>query len=337
MKRWAISTVLLLLTIPAFGAGRRRVVSPPPVPVTSACPNAILASPYYSSDITVDDSFVYFGDDTGGVFRVPKGGGAVTRLAQLNDETIVTLIVLDGNTLYLAASDDSGLRGTIYSLAKSGGSPTVVVSSVVSAYDLVVDANNLYWTSFGTPNADGDVQSDGKVERASKQGAGRTALASNLSGPTTLAVDDANVYFVEAGVGIGNPASGVRAVPKGGGTVRNLANGVPAVALTIDATHVFYSTFGADSGAIARVAKSGGASTRIADLPQEVSFTLRLFGDTLYAYTLTDISEGIRAISLTSGESHLVVQGAFDTIRFALDDCALYYVTFDDTVERTPR
>src|SRR5207253_880321 len=194
-------------------------------------------------------------------FRVPKGGGTVARLAQVNDETTVGLIILDGNTIYFTASDETGLRGTIYSIPKSGGTPAAVVSGVVTPYDMVIDATNLYWTSFGTPTADGDIQADGKVERASKSGSGRIALASALSGPTTLAIDDTNVYFVESGIGLGNPASGVRAVAKNGGAVRSLVDAVPAVALAINGTHGFYCTFDGDSGSgvISRVATGGGA------------------------------------------------------------------------------
>ena len=103
---------------------------------------------------TVDESFAYFADDAGGLFRVPKNGGTVTRLARLTDETFIGLIVLDGNTIYFAATDDTGLRGTIYSLPKSGGTPAAVVTGVVTPYDMVFDATNLYWTSFGTPTGE---------------------------------------------------------------------------------------------------------------------------------------------------------------------------------------
>jgi len=86
MKRWAIWIGVSVIAVSSFAAPRRRAVSPPPVPVPSACAHSVLASPYYSGDITIDDAFAYFGDDTGGLFRVPKAGGTVTRLAQLNDE-----------------------------------------------------------------------------------------------------------------------------------------------------------------------------------------------------------------------------------------------------------
>lgn len=338
-KRWAISTVVLLLAVSSFAAPHRRAAAPPPAPPASACAQAVLASLYYSQDVTIDDAFVYFGDDTGGLFRVPKTGGTVTKLAQLIDETTVGLILIDGNTIYFTASDDSGLRGSIYSVPKSGGTPAVVVSGVVTPYDMVFDATTLYWTSFGTPTAEGDIQADGKVEKASKSGAGRTALVSNVSGPTTLAIDDTTVYFVESGVGIGNPTSGVRAVAKSGGAVRSLRDSIPAVALTIDAANVYYSTFDGDTGNgfLASVPKAGGNATKIVEAPLTLSLTLRVYNGTLYAHTLTADNEGIRAISLATGESKTVVLADLDTIRFALDDCAIYYVTFDDTVERAPR
>lgn len=339
MKRWAISTVLLLLALPSFAAPRRRAVTPPPVPVPSACPQAVIASPYYSSDVIVDDSFAYFGDDEGGLFRVPKAGGQVTRLAQLNDESIVGLILLDGDTIYFTATDDLGLDGRIYSLPKSGGSPAIVVNGVVTPYDMVFDATHLYWTSFGTPTEDGDVQADGKVERAAKNGSGRLALASNLSAPTTLAVDATDVYFTESGIALGNTTSGVRIVAKGGGAVRSLAGAVPAVALTIDAANVYFSTFDGDTGlgVIARLPKSGGTPVRLAEDPLTLSLTLKLFGGTLYAHSLNIETEGIRAIPLATGEARWIVEDELDTVRIALDDCAVYYVTFDDTVERAPR
>lgn len=339
MKRWAISTVVLLLAVSSFAAPHRRAAAPPPTPVTSACAQAVIASPYYSQDVTIDDSFAYFGDDAGGLFRVPKSGGTVTKLAQLIDETNVALIVIDGNTIYFAASDDAGLRGAIYSVPKSGGTPALVVSGVVTPYDMIFDATNLYWTSFGTPTAEGDIQADGKVEKASKSGSGRVALVSNLSGPTTLAIDDTTIYFVESGIGIGNPSSGVRAIAKSGGSVRTLRDNIPAVALTIDAANVYYATFDGDTGNgfLASIPKAGGTPTKITEDPLSLSLTLRIYDGTLYAHTLTAANEGIRAISLATGESRTVVLDDLDTIRFALDDCAIYYVTFDDTVERAPR
>lgn len=339
MNRWAISTLVFLLAVPSYAAPRRRAITPAPAPVPSPCAHSVLAVPYTSNDVTVDDSFAYFADDKGGLFRVPKSGGSVATLARLTDETTIDLIVLDGNTVYFAASDDTGLHGTIYSVPKAGGTPAGLVTGVITPYDMVVDAQNLYWTSFGTPTATGDIQADGKVERASKSGANRMALVTGVSGPTALVVDDTNVYYVETGIGIGNSAMGVRAVPKNGGAVRSVVDHVPAVALTANATVITYSTYDSDldAGTIARVAKSGGMPALILTEKGVVGLTLRIVGDRLYSYGLSTVSETLRSLSLTTGELKEIINQPLDTTRFALDDCAIYYVTFDDTVERTPR
>jgi hypothetical protein len=339
MKRPGIWIAVVLLALPSFAASRRRAATPPLAGPAGACQHAVLATSYYSNDIAVDDTYAYFADDAGGLFRVPKSGGSVTRLAQLNDESTFQLIVLDGDTMYLGASDDSLLHGTIYSMPKSGGTPTALVHDVVTQYDMVVDAANLYWTSFGTPTADGDLQADGKVERATKSGANRLVLASNLSGPTSLVVDDAKVYFAESGIAIGSSASGLRVVPKNGGSVASVIDGAAVVALTSSGNDLYFSAYDslADRGAIARVAKSGGTVTTLQATDGVLSLSLQVRGDELYAHTLTADFEGIDSLSLTDGSAKYVVTADLDTSRFALDDCALYYVTFFDSVERTPR
>src|SRR5439155_8332085 len=100
---------------------------------------------------------------------------------------------------------------------------------------LAVDDHSVYWASLGTVIDDPKFASDGKIERVEKDGTGRTTLASGLSGPTSVAVDDAFVYFAESGLAQGNASKGVRRVPTNGGTVQRLYdNPVDLLALNGD-------------------------------------------------------------------------------------------------------
>jgi hypothetical protein len=88
-----------------------------------------------------------------------------------------------------------------------------------------------------------------------KAGGLAAVLASNQHSPGHIAVDDANVYWVDDGDGQ------LLTLPKSGGTPVTLATDASGSSLLVDQTDVYY----APSGFVRKVAKTGGPSTVVAN------------------------------------------------------------------------
>ncbi|HYM61109.1 MAG TPA: hypothetical protein VEZ11_09480 [Thermoanaerobaculia bacterium] len=331
-----LCAALVLIGMPALAA-RRRVTTQPGNP----CISGVIADLYFSQDIVADDAYVYFADDGGGIFRAPKGGGSVTQLVNIADGSSVQRMVLDGDTLFFGNVDSNFVFSSIFSVPKSGGTPTLRASNILTIYDLVVDDSSIYWIAVGTFDlTDQTYLADGRIEKASKSGANRTSLATNLSEPTGLALDATTVYFTETGSGLGSTAAGIRSVPKNGGTVTKLTNATTTIALLVSGNDLYFSTFNLSSknGSVQKMPKTGGATTTIeAATAGLLTLALRLSPDRLYAHGVSATSEGIRSFPLAGGAATPVLVSVLDTPYFAVDSCSVYFVTANDTIERVPR
>jgi len=97
---------------------------------------------------------------------------------------------------------------------------------------LVLDDAYVYWPTVG-------VDGTGSISRVEKTGGAPTLVASGLAQPTSLAVDDQNVYFATTSSSVG----GIARVPKSGGDVEVLASCLDApVELVIDSTSVYFTS-----------------------------------------------------------------------------------------------
>src|SRR5213075_2566800 len=71
-KRLAVLSALLLV-MPVLYAQRRHAVAwPQPQQPSDPCAAATLVLNAYSGDVEVDDTYVYFADDQGDIFRMAK-------------------------------------------------------------------------------------------------------------------------------------------------------------------------------------------------------------------------------------------------------------------------
>ena len=121
----------LMIAVGAQGAPRRRAASPPVPGTDPGCVPLTYVTNTYSSDVEVDDQYVYYCDDFGGVFRVPKIGGGPQMLAQLSSDHIVGLMAIDETNLYILSITDAGNIGDLHSLPKNGGELTTYAKSIV--------------------------------------------------------------------------------------------------------------------------------------------------------------------------------------------------------------
>ena len=177
---------------------------------------------------------------------------------------------------------------SIYAIAKNGGAVVTLADGVWLPKQLAVDDRFVYWASYGTVIKDPQVASDGKIERVDKDGMNRVILASGLSGPTSVAVDDSFVYFTESGLAAGNSSSGVRRVPKDGGTVQRLYN-VVADMLVVNGDDLYLLAGNLSSGktTITQTAKNGGQIKRAFNDSLIINPTMTIFDGRIYYYTET--------------------------------------------------
>jgi len=336
-NRLAVLFALLVL-VPAVHAQvhRRPSLSPAPQPV--GCPPlATLVLGYYSADVEVDDTHVYFTDDLGAIYRMPKGSPAFTDPQFLGTvPDFVNVIALDDTSIYLITIGDfEGTLGSLWSMPKSGGTPKLLAGGVLTPYRLAVDASSVYWVSIGTPTGSSFL-ADGRVERMAKDGTGRKTLASNLNVPTSIASDGTNVYFCETGISSSNHNAGLRSVPVNGGTVKKLTDGTTVVALVLKDSDIFFSALDfVAGGELLRMNKSSTTPTSLLK-NIDVAVSLGVIDDRLYFLNSDDI-ETLEYIPITGGARHRVIDNDFFSEEFALDECSVYTIDGGASVVRTPR
>jgi hypothetical protein len=332
IKRLLLLTALLALIIPAHAQARRRALNPGLQPA-SACPPALLVSDAFAFDVDLDGGYVYFSDDSGGVYRFLKGTSSLEQIALLPE--LPVLFVFDSTYIYVLTTEDTGNFGSVWKIAKDGSTGALLTSGILTPFDLAIDSTSIYWVSLGTPSGSSFL-ADGKVQRIGKDGTGGKTLAQNLNTPAAVISDGTNVYFTEAGQSSASTSSGLRSVPVGGGTVTKLTDNRPAVVVADAGTNLVYSTLDtSNSGTIQRIAKSGGNSTTLTNADFVLKFVVD--GNQLYYFDSGTTTDKIRKIPLAGGTPSVVVDNVFNTQEFALDDCSIYWVDSSGNLQRSPK
>lgn len=221
--------------------------------------------------IALDATHVYW-SDVGGIFRVPKAGGARERIA-------------DGR----------------------------------SPFGIAVDATHVYFTN-----------TDGSVRRARKAGGGNEVLASPVTGPRALAIDDARVYFGADGDAT---RTTLYAVTKDGTQRRTL--GVyegSALSLSVRGGDLFWAT--SSPGRVLTVPTGGGAALAVV-AGETNAFGVALRGTAIYATTRGSGTGRVVAATPPPRVPRVLASGLTYPWGIAADDAWVYFGDrYDRTVSR---
>jgi hypothetical protein len=166
------------------------------------------------------------------------------------------------------------LAGSVARVPKGGGEVEVMADSVDQGIDVAVDAQAVYFTSWGIYAG---------VYRIDKGTLEKQALVTSFSRVTGIAIDDESVYF--AAGELGGSATVIAKIPKLGGDMVVLAADLPSVLrVAVDATHVYWTASGATdlTGSTGRVPKTGGPVETLAVTPDTLHSGLALDAEAVY-------------------------------------------------------
>lgn len=155
--------------------------------------------------------------------------------------------------------------------------------------------------------------------------AGVVTLATGLSNPSDIAVDDTSVYWTEFGSGT------VKKISKSGGSVMTLASGLNLTGLAVDNSDVYFS----GDASIKKVLKSGGSVTTLAS-GQTSTWKIAVDGANVY---WTDSGGGtIRKVPITGGSVSTLATGSSSPNGITVDSTAVYWSEFTNpgSVKKVP-
>lgn len=186
---------------------------------------ATSASPVAPWGVAVDDTSVYFGDDSAGVWKVPKGGGTAVLIA--GDQPSAAFVALDGPWLVWGASEG------VARAPRSGGAVELIAARK-GTYFVTADDGWAYWT-------DEQGGMNGEILRSPTSGGAATLLISAKT-PIWLALDATMLYWADL------DDDRVARIPKGGGAMETVAQVKRPFAVAVDDRCVYYSSSGVDGG-----------------------------------------------------------------------------------------
>jgi hypothetical protein len=212
------------------------------LPVSGSNPNPGTLS---ASSIAVGGGYVYWGDLSDQIMRIPVAGGTPELLAS---GTYVTEIALDETNLYATSGK------SVIEVPLAGGPVTTLATGTFPA-SIAVDADDVYWSDNGMEMHDPDYPPDvqganvnfGMVMKTPLQGGSATTLATSVGTrrgweASFVAVDASNVYWLENTSG--DPGQVVK-VPIVEGNAVTVACATATLSMAIDATSVYFGDYGA--------------------------------------------------------------------------------------------
>ena len=154
------------------------------VPTAGGSVTTVATSSQDIASIRVTNNVVFWSQTLypGTVFAQPIGGSRTT----LSSGNVAPGLAVQDNFVYFAGYD------SVYRIPIGGGIKQALATSLNYAYDLTLDATNIYWVESG--NATG---TNGSVRQMPLNGGPIITLATNLAQPAAIAIDSTNVYWLE--------------------------------------------------------------------------------------------------------------------------------------------
>ncbi len=152
--------------------------------LTDATLTPVGTDPKAAYPVAVDGVSAYWGDAVGSVYKCAVAGCSTpTILASTVLKGAVQGLVIDAGNVYWTNRD----VGAVAMVPKSGGTTTVLASSLSSPIGIAVDATTVYWANSG----------DGTVMKIPIAGGSAVTIATGQSGPFGVAVDSSYVYWTD--------------------------------------------------------------------------------------------------------------------------------------------
>jgi hypothetical protein len=216
--------------------------APSPRPAGFAQRRSVASQVPSSFGAAADERYAYgvTYEGRGGVFRVPRSGGAAEVLAA--DQEWSRDLAVDDATIYWVRGHGATPGGAVYAMPKAGGPVREIAPHEADAHLIAVDSTHVYWANGGGEGGGGGL-GKAEIRHMLKQG-GPVETVAAIAGVVRLQIaDDALYVLADSGP---PPGAGIVAkVPKGGGPVTVLAASGPSpVDLDLDDTHLYWTLRG---------------------------------------------------------------------------------------------
>lgn len=329
-KAWRVPPFLLLFVAACGSADRPESCTESPCPV-------VLVAGLFGSNLAVDAGSIYF-TTSDSIMKAPVGGGSPTTLASAQKMT--NSFTLDSENVYWTTYDKQLGGSTVSAVMKmprDGGTPSTLASFTwtdtadaptagqevvaTSLRGLAVRASSVYFIALEAPGpaATPPYRPIREVLTVPSEGGAVSIVVSDLG--DSIAVDEENVFGFRESPG---SLSDLVKVPLDGGALMTLAESTKIVPadITVDTTHVYWSTIGATAGSstISSVPLEGGTPTKLAPGGNSGA---NIAIDATSVYYVQD--DAIFKVPLEGGTPTILAANQEGAWAIAVDDTSVYW------------